>query len=144
MARVHARTFEHYRAWCAFVGVTARCFESVRAGGSEDSAIHEQLQDVCDYFMIWSGCENLRRVMSYVCELFHRRQQAAARPNAPQSGTLAFCRFFGFQMLSLAVGKFFEHNLASQKLVDSYQLSYDDLEDRVRNQSKSKSLFYQK
>jgi hypothetical protein len=41
-------------------------------------------------------------------------------------------------------GKFFERNIATQKMVDSYQLSYDDLEDEVRNRSKSKRLFYQK
>jgi hypothetical protein len=73
VARVHARTFEHYRAWCSFVSLTPRCFEGGRVNGTEDSAIQEQLQDVADYLLLWSGCENLRRVSSYVCEMFHRR-----------------------------------------------------------------------
>ncbi len=126
VARVHARTFEAYRAWCQFVSLTPRfAFPVVvppASGGDVQSAVataerRARLKDLSDYFMIWSGSENLRRVSSYVCQHFHSRPL----PQSAASGGAA------------NKPKFAETNQSCQQQIEAYRLTYDDLEDVTRN-----------
>lgn len=72
--------------------------------------------------MLWSTAEQLRRVASYVCQLFHTRNEywtSASSSSSPAVTTIS------------------AHNRTTQQQVDSYVLDYDDLEDRVRESAKS-------
>jgi len=52
---VHLRTFEGYKAWCKHVG------ERERWGGKNADTTVGVLENICEYMLIWSVAEQMRR-----------------------------------------------------------------------------------
>jgi hypothetical protein len=123
--RVHTRSFEHYLAWCSFLSlkpqfagtqVPPKHAASVHANANSDEfQLLNLLQDLADYFVLWSGAENLRRVSSFILHEFHYRFDGSTAK------------------------KFAQTNLSCQQQIESYQLTYDDLDDKTRIRSNNKS-----
>lgn len=108
---VHLRLFEGYKAWCRHVHATEQFLQPI--------------DDICDYLLIYSMAEQLRRVPSYIHERFHYRAiQSNAHLINPTSSLLSLST-----RLSLTPSALQQH---IQSGLDHYAYGYDELDDICR------------
>ena len=94
LSLVHARVLSSYRAWCE------ETHQPPALPSIDAPTAALLLSEVSAYLLLWVACEQLRRVPSFVCSVFHHRHTFSFAPV----------------------------HASSTASINSYQLNYDDLE----------------